>query len=147
MLARCSTFGSRDCRVEEARMKLAEGVVAGLLLLTFSPIAATAQTDSCPKGTSNDDCDRWRIERADQALSEALESRIAERSKLTTNPLVAEAVKQTAMEAHRAWLVFRDAACRAYVAESFISAMTERAKNASCVVRLTERRIAELKRP
>jgi uncharacterized protein YecT (DUF1311 family) len=128
------------------RMKLAQGVVA-LLLLAFSPIAATAQGESCPKGSSNDACDRWRIERADQALSEALESRIAQRSKLTTRPDVAEAVKRTAMEAQRAWLVFRDAACRAYVAESFISAMTERAKNASCVVRLTEQRTAEMKRP
>jgi uncharacterized protein YecT (DUF1311 family) len=128
-------------------MKVAQGVMAALLLLAFTPVAALAQGDRCPTGYSNDQCDQWRLERADKALSDAIENMITERSKLTTRSDRAEAIKQTAMDAHRAWLVFRDAECKAYVAASVVSARTDRAKNASCLLRLTEQRTAEVKKP
>jgi uncharacterized protein YecT (DUF1311 family) len=125
-------------------MKVLHILVCALLGLTCSTIAAWAQEAKCPQGYSNDDCDRWYVERADKALSELVEKKIAERSRLSTRPDFPEAVKRTVTEAHRAWLSFREAECKAYVTASVMSARTERARYSSCLLRMTERRIAEL---
>jgi uncharacterized protein YecT (DUF1311 family) len=121
-------------------------IVVGLLALTVLPASVLAQDDECPKGYSNDDCDQWGFERADKILTEAIASKIAERSKMTTNADLVEEIKSTALAAHRAWLAFRDAECKSYVAASFISARTERGRNASCLLSMTEQRVAQVKR-
>jgi uncharacterized protein YecT (DUF1311 family) len=128
-------------------MRMVEGAIAALLALTLCPIAASAQEERCPKGLSNDECDNWYFERADKVLTEPTANKIAEDSKMTTRPDLIEAIKQTGQEAHRAWVAFREAECKAYVAANVMSARTEMGKKMSCLLSLTQRRIAEVKKP
>jgi uncharacterized protein YecT (DUF1311 family) len=121
-------------------------IAVTLFALTVWPIAALAQDDKCPKGFSNDDCDGWHFEGADKVLTDVMDSKIVEQSKLTTRADVVEAIKRTSLEAHRAWVAFREAECRAYVAASVMSARTEKGRMASCLLLMTERRIAEVKK-
>jgi uncharacterized protein YecT (DUF1311 family) len=128
-------------------MRIVEGAIVALLALTACPVAALAQDERCPKGLSNDDCDNWYFERADNALTELVASKIDQNSKMTTRPDIIEAIKQTGQEAHRAWVAFREAECKAYVAANIMSARTEKGKKAACLLSLTQRRIAEVKKP
>ncbi|MDB5598064.1 MAG: hypothetical protein JWN71_108 [Xanthobacteraceae bacterium] len=128
-------------------MRIVQGVMVALLVLTVCPVAASAQDDKCPKGLSNDECDQWHFERMDRLLSEAVASRIDASSKMTTRQDIIAAIKQTGQEAHRAWVAFREAECTAYVAANVMSARTERGKKASCLLSMTQRRIAEVKKP
>jgi uncharacterized protein YecT (DUF1311 family) len=128
-------------------MRIVEGAVVVLLALTLCPVTALAQDEKCPKGYSNDDCDNWYFERADKMLTDVVTSKIDANSKMTTRPDIIEAIKQTGQEAHRAWVAFREAECKAYVAANVMSARTEKGKKMSCLLSLTERRIAEVKKP
>jgi uncharacterized protein YecT (DUF1311 family) len=128
-------------------VRYALGVVCFLMGLFFTPLAASAQGDRCPAGYSNDDCDEWRVDGAEKVLSQAIESRVARGTSLTTRPHLIEAIKQTSMDAHRAWLAFREAECKAFVAASIASARTDRGKKMSCLLHLTEQRIAEVNKP
>jgi uncharacterized protein YecT (DUF1311 family) len=127
-------------------MRIIECTVVALLALIAYPVAAPAQDDKCPRGGSNDDCAQWYFERVDQALTAIVADRIKRRSEMTTLPESREAIRTTIEEAHRAWLVFRDAECKAYVAEGVMSARPEAGRSTSCRLSMTERRIEELKK-
>ena len=127
-------------------MSYAASLAIVLGALALLPDAAHAQDGQCPKGYSNDDCDQWYFERADKTLTATVADRIKRRSEMTTRPESQKAIRTTIEEAHRAWLVFRDAECKAYVAEGVMSARTETARNASCRLAMTEQRIEELKK-
>ena len=114
--------------------------------LAFCPTAVLAQEERCPKGYSNDQCDQWYFQRADKLLTDTVAATIAERSQLTTNVELIKAIKQTSSEAHRKWVAFRDAECKAAVAASVMSARTQKGRYAACLLVQTERRTAELKK-
>ena len=117
------------------------------LVVLLASLAVSAQGDRCPAGYSNDDCDQWRVEQAEKVLSGAIEKRVARGTSLITRPAVIEAIKRTSMDAHRAWLAFREAECKAFVAANVASARTDRGKTMSCLLQITEQRIAEVNRP
>ena len=128
-------------------MKVLQSVTAAVFVLVFCPVAASAQGDKCPRGYSNDDCDKWHFERADIVLTEAIDRKIAQSSSMTTSPDIRDEIKRTALEAHRAWVAYREAECKAYAVANVTSARTQQGKYASCLLRLTEQRVAELNKP
>jgi uncharacterized protein YecT (DUF1311 family) len=128
-------------------VRYALGTISLLTGVLLTSLAASAPGDRCPAGYSNDDCDQWSVEQAEKALSEAIEKRVARGISLTTRPAVIEAIKQTSMDAHRAWLAFREAECKAFVAANVASARTDRGKTMSCLLYITEQRIAEVNKP
>ena len=77
------------------------------------PVGALAQDERCPKGLSNDECAQWEFERADKVLTDVIADRIDAATRMTTRLDVIEAIKQTGQEAHRAWIAYREAECKA----------------------------------
>lgn len=110
-------------------------------LISLSPALAA----DCPAGSTNDDCDQWLFERADQTLSDMVKTKLAEQSRLTTKPDIAEKIHQTGRDAHLAWVAFRAKECEARATARVMSARTHRGLLASCRLSMTERRINELK--
>jgi uncharacterized protein YecT (DUF1311 family) len=123
-------------------------VVAATLALVLGAAApaARAQDLPCPPGIgSNDACDQWQFEQADNALMRAIESKQAEIEKRSTRQDIEQA-KSYLTEAQREWVRFRDAECRARAAANMISARTREGLSSACLFSLTRQRIDEIKK-
>ncbi len=114
--------------------------------LTVWPVGALAQDERCPKGLSNNECAQWEFERADKVLTEAIANKIDAATRMTTRLNIIEAIRQTGQEAHRAWIAYREAECKAHVTANVISAVPQESQKFSCLLSMTQRRIAEVKR-
>lgn len=117
------------------------------LVLGAAAPRAQAQDLPCPPGIgSNDACDQWRFEQADQALLRAIESKQAELERRSKWPDRNERAKSYLLEAQREWVRFRDAECRAWAAANMISARTPQGLISACLFSLTRQRIEEIKK-
>jgi len=100
---------------------------------------------ACPPGVSGRACSDWLLQRAEEELAAAVERKQGDIDRRSTLIERTAAAKAYVIDAHREWLRFREAECRAQAAfETLISAMTPEAWTTSCRHRMTRRRIEEL---
>jgi uncharacterized protein YecT (DUF1311 family) len=121
-------------------------VALALLFATHAAGAQTAESGRCPAGLSNDACDQWHVERAEQSLAAAVERKAAEFDRRSTRPDRNEAARAALMEAQQEWLRFRTAECNAMAIANMISARTRQGLISACLLALTQRRIGEIEK-
>jgi uncharacterized protein YecT (DUF1311 family) len=124
-------------------MGCAARLLAGLVVFISVDIAG-AQT--CPTGMSNDQCDRWRFERAERELASVVATALARIEEFAV-PDTRQEAKAELEQAQQAWVRTRNADCQSESAFQWHrSARTREGNTAACLTRLTTGRIEELKR-
>jgi uncharacterized protein YecT (DUF1311 family) len=129
-----------------AARRVAIAVTVAALAASGSLGAANAG-EQCPAGIVGRACPHWLLERAEEEIAAAVERKRAEVDRRSTLVDRTTAAKTNLLAAHREWLRFREAECRAEASlETLRSAMTPEAWTVACLHRMTRRRIEELDR-
>jgi uncharacterized protein YecT (DUF1311 family) len=114
-----------------------------LVALLCGPERAAAQV-RCPHA-DRDACDQWHFEQIDQDLTQVIVAAV-EKIERFAHPDARQEAKDALAESHRAFVVSREADCRAEAAFMWLrTARSRESYTAACMFFLTEGRIARLK--
>jgi uncharacterized protein YecT (DUF1311 family) len=120
-------------------------IVSLLASALLGGMDAQASAQSSCSGRSNDECDQLGFEEADKELAGIVTAALAGIDGFAS-PETRQEAKDTLTAAHSNWVSLRALDCQSESAFSWLrSARTRAGFTASCMRRLTEKRIAELK--